>query len=135
MGDSSSSSSSQQQTTVNNIDRRQVIGEGAIGLASDGASVTINTVDTGIVNKALDTVANSDAVNGAGFEKLLSLADKLFTGGGQILDKTAETTMAQVAALNTAQNDAKGAIDQKTIIVLGIGVGIVVVAMAAKRRG
>lgn len=133
MGDSSSSSKSEQTTNTTNIDRRQVVGEGGIGLASDGATVTINTVDTGIVNKALDTVANSDAVNGAGFEKLLSLADKLFTGGGQILDKTAETTMAQVAALNTAQNDAKGTIDQKTIVILGVAGVIAMVVM--KKRG
>lgn len=121
-GDSSSSSSSQQSTTVNNIDRRQVIGEGGMGLASDGANVTINnqTVDAGIVERALDTVKAADATNGEGFTKLLSLADKLFTGAGNMVEKTQTASIAQLETINAAAADSKGQIDQKTMIVLAV---------------
>lgn len=144
-GGGSSSSSSSSNTTTTNVDRRQVVDAGGFGFAGDSVyfSPTDNTrytdgraytdessysyvdnsikSDSSIVNKALDTVAGADAVNGEGFNKLLTLADKLFTEGGNILETTANTTMAQVAALNTAQNDAKGAIDQKTIVLIVIG--------------
>lgn len=121
-GDSSSSSSSQQSTTVNNIDRRQVIGEGGMGLASDGANVTINnqTMDAGIVERALDTVKAADATNGEGFTKLLSLADKLFTGAGNMVEKTQTASIAQLETINAAAADSKGQIDQKTMIVLAV---------------
>jgi len=129
----SSSSSSNQQTTNNNIDRRQVVAEGAIGLSADGSSINVTTLDSGIVNKALDTVASADATNGQGFQSLLTLADRLFAAGGSVLERTADTTLAQVAALNTAQNDAGGKIDQKTIMV-AVGVaGAVAIAFAASK--
>jgi len=120
-------SSSSTASTTNNTDKRIAIQEG-IGLSSDSSTVnvTTNTLDAGIVNKALDTVSVADASNAQGFTQLLSLADKFMTGAGDILTKTQATTMAQVGALGTAQNDARGTIDQKTMIVLAVaGVGAV----------
>lgn len=133
-GSKDSSSSSSTSSTTTNVDRRQVVGEGAIGLASDNSTINLNTLDAGIVNKALDTVAAADATNGQGFSTLLTLADKMFTKGGTILEKTADTTMAQVAALTTAQNDQKGAIDQKTIMVLAGVAGAVAVSYLAGKK-
>jgi hypothetical protein len=150
MGDSdksSSSSSSATTTTTNNsFDRRQVVGEGAFGFASDTSNINVsNTVLDGgaiaalnnsingtnaVLNSAMDALKAGDATNGQGFNGLLTLAGELFKSGGSILEKTAATTMAQVGALATAQNDAKGAIDQKTIMV-AVGVaGAVAVAYA-----
>lgn len=118
-GGGSSSSSSTTSTTTQNTDKRIAISEG-IGISSDSSTVNVSTLDAGIVNKALDTVSAADATAGDGFGKLLALADKLFVGAGEVIDKTQTTTMAQIGALSSAQNDAKGAIDQKTIVVLAI---------------
>lgn len=125
MGDASgkktttSSAKTTNTTTTTNIDRRQVVAEGAMGIAADGATVNIESLDAGIINKAIDAISAADATAGQGFNGLLTLADKLFEGGASILDKTADTTLAQVAALNTASNDASGSIDQKTLVILG----------------
>ena len=108
----------------------------------------ITTIDAGVVKAALDFATGADAVAGDGYEKLLDttkdvtvsgsnafnrvidLADKLFSTSSGILGKTADATLAQVSALNTAQNDDKGAIDQKTIIVLGIAGAVALVAVS-----
>lgn len=119
-GGSSSSSSS---STTTNVDKRMVVDQG-IGISSDSSTVTVEALDAGIVEKALDTVAAADATAGAGFEKLLNLADGLFKAGGKLVEQTSETAMAAVGAVQTAQNDMKGAIDQKTLVILAVaGVG------------
>lgn len=123
-GGGGGSSKSATTTTTNNIDRRQVVDTG-IGISSDSSTVYVEALDAGIVQKALDTVAAGDAISGEGFEKLLSLTERLFDAGGAILDKTADTTMQAVQAVNTARNDAVGSIDQKTLIIMaaaGLGV-------------
>ena len=136
MGGKDASSNSQANTTTStsNTDRRQVVAEGAFGFASDNASININnqTIDAGIVEKALDTVAGSDAINGQGFNQLLTLADKLFTGAGAMIGKTQESALAQVEALNTVANDSKGKIDQKTVIVLAGAAALAVMGMNKK---
>lgn len=120
-GGGSSSSSSTSNTT--SIDKRMVVDQG-IGITSDSSTVTVEALDAGIVNKALDTVSAADATAGAGFEKLLNLAEGLFTQGGKLVEKVGDTSMAAVAAVSSAQNDAKGAIDQKTLVILAVaGVG------------
>ena len=116
---SESSSSSASTTTTQTTDKRMVVDTG-VGISSESSNVTVNTLDSGIVKAALDTVKANDATNGDGFSKLLGLADKLFTTGSTLIEKTSDTTLAQVAALTTAKNDSAGLIDQKTIIVLGI---------------
>lgn len=119
-GGSSSSSSS---STTTSIDKRMVVDQG-IGITSDQSTVTVQALDGQIVSKALDTVAAADATAGEGFERLLGLAENLFSAGGKLVEKTSDTAMAAVGAVSTAQNDAKGAIDQKTLVILAAaGVG------------
>lgn len=130
-GSKSSSSSSSNTTNTTNIDRRQVMSDGAIGVTSDSSTINIESMDAGVVNKALDVVASNDTIAGQGFTQLLILADKMFNAGGTILQKTADTTMAQVGALTTAQNDAKGAIDQKTMMILA---GVAAAAFIASKQ-
>lgn len=214
MGDASGKkSSSSKQTSSNvttttntNIDRRQVVGEGGLGLASDNSVINIQSMDAGIVKDALATADNAILINGAltdsffgraqnlatqsnalvaqsnslnagvfnsalsaistadaakaegfkslldassnlfgdvessinqstktngdGFSALVNLADKLFSGAGRILSDTQAATLGQIGALNTAQNDAKGAIDQKTIMVMVGVAGAVAVSIA-----
>lgn len=130
-GSSKSSSSSSSNTTTNNVDRRQVVAEGAIGIAADGANVNITTLDAGIVQAALDTVKADDATNGAGFNQLLNLADKLFTGAGEVINKTQETTIKQIDQINSAANDQKGSVDQKTLMIVG-GAAVLLMAYGKK---
>lgn len=125
MGGGSSKSSSSSTTNTTNIDRRQVVAEGAVGIAADGATVNVTTLDAGIVTSALDAVKANDATNGQSFSQLLSLADKLFTGAGEVINKTQDTTIKQIDQIQTAANDQKGAVDQKTlIIVAGAALGL-----------
>lgn len=118
-------SSSSTASTTTNTDKRIAIQDG-IGISSDTSTVNVQTLDAGIVNKALDTVSVADASNAQGFTQLLSLADKFMQGAGEIITTTQATTMAQVGALSTAQNDSRGTIDQKTMIALAVaGVGAI----------
>ncbi|MRR51286.1 MAG: hypothetical protein EG825_10285 [Rhodocyclaceae bacterium] len=129
--DSSSSSSSSVATTTTNTDKRLALQSG-IGISSDQSTVNVQAMDAGIVNKALDTVASADATGAASFDKVLTLAEKLFSTGSAVLGKTADSTLGAVAALNTAQNDAAGKVDQKTIILLGAAAVAGVVAWRHK---
>ncbi|CAN4270662.1 hypothetical protein MCERHM31_00803 [Methylophilaceae bacterium] len=129
-GKSSSSSSSNSATTTTNIDRRQVVAEGALGIASDGATINIQELDNEIVQSALETVKANDATNGAGFTQLLTLADKLFTGAGEVINKTQDTTIKQIDQINTAANDQGGKIDQKTLLIVA---GAALAAMALRK--
>jgi hypothetical protein len=123
-GGGGSESSSSNATTTSNIDRRQVVDSNGVGVSSDSSTITINntTADPQVIHDTLDTIKNNDAVNGAGFTQLLGLTDKLLTGAGQIITNTQDATMKQIDAVNSAANDAKGAIDQKTLIIIGAGV-------------
>lgn len=131
-GKSSSSSSSSSSTNTTNIDRRQVIAENGIGLTSDNSTINVTSLDGGIVTSALDVVKANDATNGASFSKLLDMAATMFDTAGSILGKAQETTTTQLAALNTATNDQKGAIDQKTMIIIG-AVALGFVALKGKK--
>lgn len=126
------SSSSSTSSTTTNIDKRLALDTG-VGISSDQSTVTVNTLDAGIVTKALDTVGVADASNAQGFTSLLNLADKLFTGAGQALQTTQAATLAQVGALSTAQNDAKGSIDQKTMVIIAVA-GVAAVAMLKGKK-
>lgn len=114
-GGSSSSNSSTTQTT----DKRMVVDQG-IGISSDSSTVTVNALDGEIVKKALDTVAAADATAGVGFTQLLGLADKLFTGAGNMIEKTQNSSLAALENINAAAADQAGTINQKTMIVLAV---------------
>lgn len=156
---SSASTQTITETTNNVADKRLVVDGGGLGITGDGNGIgltsntstntttNITTLDGGIVRAALDAITASnksnaqttqaaidavttaDATNGDGFTKLLGLADKLFTTGADLIETTGQTTLAQVAALNTAQNDERGAIDQKTITVLAVAGAVAAAAI------
>jgi hypothetical protein len=130
-GSSKSSSASTSTTNTTNIDRRQVVAEGAYGIAADGATVNIQTLDSGIVQSALDTVKANDATNGASFTQLLTLADKFLSGAGEVINKTQDTTIKQIDQINTAANDQKGSVDQKTLMIVA-GAAVAVLALRKK---
>lgn len=116
---SSSSSSVATTTVANTTDKRMVVDTG-VGISSESSTVNVTTLDAGIVNKALDTIRQNDAGLGEGFTKLLGLAEMLFKDGSDLIESTQTASLAQLETINSAANDKTGAIDQKTIIVLGI---------------
>lgn len=117
MGNSSSNASS-----TNNIDRRLVTGEGSLGVAGDSNVVTVNSLDEGIVTKALETVQVNDALGQEGFSKLLTVAENLFNQGQGLIG---QTQAAVADAYSQAQTDAKSTIDNRTIVVLGVAAAAV----------
>lgn len=129
MGGSSSKSSSSNQTTTNNVDRRFVAEGGGIGLTADNSTVNIQSVDKEVIAKALDTIDKADATQGQGFTQLLTLADKLFQGGAAVINEQQQSTMKQIEAINTTSNNVKGAIDQKTILILAAA-GVAAIALS-----
>lgn len=128
---SSTATTTSTQNTTTNIDKRLALSSG-IGISSDSSTVNVEALDGEIVRKALDTVSAADATAGASFEKLLGLADKLFTGAGEVIGKTQDASLAQLATLNTAANDQRGAIDQKTLVVLAVAGAA---AFALRKKG
>lgn len=135
-GGSSSSSSSPTttttQTTTQNTDKRIAIQDG-IGISSDSSTVNVQALDGQIVSKALDTVAAADATAGDGFNKLLSLADKIISGAGTVVQSSQDTTLKQIESINAAAADSRGQIDQKTMIVIAVA-GAAAYAFS-KRKG
>ncbi len=133
LGGGGSKSSSSTQTTSANTDRRLAFSSG-VGISADNSSVNVQSVDSEIVKRALDSVDVSTANAGAGVDKLLDVADRLFTGAGQMVSQTQNAALAQLDTLNRAQNDAKGAIDQKTLVIIAIaGAAMVIVPKISKK--
>lgn len=118
-GGGKSSSSSTQET--NNIDRRIVADGGSIGISSDSSSVTINALDGGAINAALDFAKASDQETGRTLNQVLGIAANVFDKAGRNVDSSA-------ALVARAYDDAKGAGAEKTIL---IGAALATVAIVA----
>lgn len=143
-GGGGSSSSSSSSTTLN-TDKR-ITQQSGVALTVDGSTVNVTnqSVDKEIATQAiaansygfekmLGTLSTGNALQNDGFVKMLGLADKLFTGAGRALESSQQTTLAQVGALSSAQNDAKGAIDQKTIVILAAA-GVAGLALITRKK-
>lgn len=141
-----SKSSSTQAT--NNYDQRVAVQDG-VGISGDRNSITSSTTtnttnnitDAGIVSRGLQTVDTSiskalesvnmnNATNAQGFEKLLGAAESLWQRGEGLIGQTQKSVADAYAMANT---DAKGSIDNKTIIVLAVA-GAAAFAFA-RRKG
>lgn len=138
-------SSSSQATS--NYDKRVAVQDG-IGISGDGNGVSINTTNTsttnvmdgGIVSRGLDTVDKtisgaldavnmSSATNAEGFSSLLKAAEGLWTQGQSLIGQTQKSVADAYIQANT---EAKGTIDNKTIIVLAVA-GAAALAFASKK--
>jgi hypothetical protein len=115
VGKSSSASSANQSSQTTNTDRRIVTDKGVV--ATDGAVINYTGLDADVAKAAFDTVQIADAQNGEGFGKLLSLADKIISGGGAMLTKGQDQVLQ---AAQSVQAEKQGSIDQKTIMILGV---------------
>lgn len=129
-----SSSASTQET--NNFDQRNAVQDG-IGLSgSSGNAVTLNNTNTtnitdgGIVTKALDSINLNNATNAEGFESLLSAAESLWQRGEKLIGQTQQSV---ADAYMTAQTEAKGTLDNRTIAVIAVA-GAAALAFASRRK-
>lgn len=122
----SSSSSSSTAYTTNNIDKRLVVGEDGLGVSADGSNVTLNVerLDDELVSKALDFASAANAVTKEGTIEVLSAGRDMFANmANRVSDAYAK-----------AQNDAKGALEQKTVVLVAL-VAVVPLAILFYRRG
>jgi len=117
-GGGSTSSNSSQATTTTNTDKRIANGPGGI-VAQDGSSINVQSLSDDVVKAAFDYAAVTDAKNGAGFSKLLDVADKLTTKTNDTATTLSSRFQDNVLdAFDRAKTSASGSIDQKTMIVL-----------------
>lgn len=115
-GGGGSNSNSNTSTSTTNTDKRLVVSSG-VGVSSDSSTVTVNTLDSGIVTQALQTVAGADANAGQNLNGVLALAGKLFDGGFKAL---ADSQAMTAQAYSNATTDKAGAIDNKTIAIIAV---------------
>ena len=93
---------------------------GTIGISGSGNVVT----DGGLVSRALDTV---DLANALGFEGFQALLDK----GESLIGQTQKSVADAYAA---AEDNKAGALDNRTILILGIAVTVVAGIYFLNRR-
>lgn len=132
-GDSSSSNA------THNYDKRNAVQNG-VGVSGDGN--VLNITDGGSVKAALtavtatnarafDSIDRTNALSGEGFEKLLQAADKLWQRGETLIGQTQQHVADAYLSANT---DAQGTIDNKTIVVLGVAAAAVAGLVAYSRK-
>lgn len=126
-GGGRSSSSSQQVTQ--NTDRRQVLDNGAVGISSDGGSVSVSVLDAGAVKGALDLVNASDQRSAQSLGELLGFTKDVFTQGLGVLDKAGKQVEAQTALVAKAYDQARGEGTQKNLIAAAALATVAVVAV------
>lgn len=108
---------SSKSSTASNDNR---VTAGTIGISGSGNVVT----DGGIVARALDTVDLSNALGFEGFTKLLDAGESLI---GQTQKSVADAYAA-------AEDNKAGALDNRTILILGIAVAVVAGIYFVNRR-
>lgn len=133
------SSSNSASSATYNYDQRVVADGGGIGLSGNSSTFNVNVLDGGVVNKAIDSLnTNFKLVNdgaGEGYASLLGLTERLF-------DKSAaqQSSMASLVnksvldAYGQASGDAKGTIDNRTLITLAIAAAVVVGFVYMRRK-
>ncbi len=128
----SSSSASNQET--NNYDQRVAVQDGIGFSGSSNNALTItttnNVTDGGIVSKALDSINLNNATNAQGFESLLGAAESLWERGEKLIGQTQQSV---ADAYMTAQTEAKGTLDNRTIAVIAVA-GAAALAFASRRK-
>ena len=128
----SSSSASNQET--NNYDQRVAVQDGIGFSGSSNNALTItttnNVTDGGIVSKALDSINLNNATNAQGFESLLGAAESLWQRGEKLIGQTQQSV---ADAYMTAQTEAKGTLDNRTIAVIAVA-GAAALAFASRRK-
>lgn len=140
-GGGSSSSSTTSQTF--NTDKRLITGEGSLGVSADESVVVVdyttnNTMsDLGAIAEAfgfgersLETVELNNTILGDGYNKLLDATESLFQRGETLIGQTGDRI---ADAYQTANVEAKGSIDNRTITIIAIAGAVALVALNARK--
>lgn len=120
--------SSRSSNDTTNTDKRVVVDSGA-GISGDNSSIVVNAADVDVVKRAMDSFDKGTATQGQGYSELLQTAWKMFDKSTSAVG-SAQAGLAQAYAQH--EQDAKGAVDQKTILALA-GLAAVVVGAAIFR--
>jgi hypothetical protein len=110
-------SSSASMATTNNLDKRLVVGDSALGITSDNSTLTLNMLDAGAIKGALDTVNMSNSIAGDGYARLISATENMFNTSQGLIGQTQKSV---ADAYSIATTDKAGTIDNRTIIVLAV---------------
>ncbi|GGI16897.1 hypothetical protein [Oxalicibacterium faecigallinarum] len=129
MGRSSSSSQANQTTQTSSYDNRIVTESGIVAAGGSSIVANIESMDGDIVKAALNFATDASDDNSANLGKLIEFGTKLFTTGADMLQTGQQTALAAMAS---AENDKRGAIDQKTVVVLGIAAAAALVMTKGK---
>lgn len=100
---------------------------GSVGISGSGNIVT----DGGIVSRGLDTVDLSIANLGEGYNALIDAANDIFNSGQGLIGQTQKGVAEAYAQ---AEANKAGALDNRTILVLGIAVAVVAGIYFVNRR-
>lgn len=128
-GSSSSSSTADQTTTTQSWDNRIVTESGVVATGGSSIVATIEHMDGDIVKAALDFAANASDDNSVNLGKLIDFGAELFTKGATMLQTGQDTVLS---AMQSVENDKRGALDQKTVVVLGIAAAAALVLVKGK---
>lgn len=142
-GGSSSSSSNSQETT--NVDRRQVVGEGSVGVSSDSSTVNVSVLDSGAIDKAgaiasqaIAAVSAGTVTQQQGFALLLDATSKAIGEVFKVIDKNTalvgQVTGGVADAYEVAQSSASGARDLQKLVLVAGGI-IAVIALINRKKG
>lgn len=121
-----------------NIQKDMVVGNAAQGFSADnGASLNVNLMDGGAINAAFGFAGGANALAGDNYSKLLSATGDVFTANtdlfGQLLSASNSGLSGILSGVAATQNfitesqaNAKGAMDSRTITIIGGLVAVVV---------
>lgn len=131
-GGGSSSSSSSQSTTTTNVDKRQVVDNGAVGVSSDSSTVNVTTTDMGSIKAALQYAAENNQGLATAFDHLLAATIQLegMTTGTLKANNDLATQLA-----GTASDQAKAAstsLTQNQALIIAAGAALAWVAFRRK---
>jgi len=123
---------------TNNYDQRVAVQDGIGFSGSSNNALNISTTTTtnnnitdgGIVSRALDSIDINNATNAQGFQSLLGAAESLWQRGEKLIGQTQQSV---ADAYMTAQTEAKGTLDNRTIAVIAVA-GAAALAFASRRK-
>ena len=127
-------SSTASATTSTNTDKRLVVSDSAIGISSDNSTINLTTTDGGAVDASFDFAKSANAMTFEFAKSANAIASENFN---DLLNTTNNVLSGILGGIASQQNfiaattaDAKGTIDNKTIMTIS-GIGAVVVAVLA----
>lgn len=137
-GGGESSSSSNTTQTTNQIDRRQVVDSGSVGVSSDTSTVHVSILDQGAIagakalaDNALALVAASDQETSKSLANVLGFAKDVFNTGFSALDRVGTQVERQTEIVAKAYDNAQGEGTQKNLVAAAALATVAIVAVKA----